>query len=503
MNLVTDAWIPVIGTDNQHRLASLAEIFEHGVDIADLAANPCQRIALMRLLICISQAALDGPADEADWRTCRPRLAPAALAYLKKWQHRFNLFGEHAFLQVDGLIVQDDSFIKQPNALDATSANGGTGLAMLWDHKADTIKYKRSDVSLPLALLCYVNFSCSGKVGKALWLDDLFNGSTAAGPSHNYLHTYVLGNTIFDSIHFNLIPKTVATSSVTAGDSSKWGVPVWEHVPQSSRDNDAITNAAQTYLGRLVPLSRLVKFIETEAYVCCEIGPPPDALRMQRLPFLREPSATVILVGKEKEPAYLLARAGRHIWRDLESILMPGKQCGTLALQPFLQTFVYTQRTDRFRIWVGGSVRGANEAKYDDLTEWCTDLSSACFLDRSLTAYSNGVATAEKGEAVIIDAIKKYSRPDKDKPGKDTKQIPFDLAKGIYWNFLDRFLPVLLRAVEENTTSAFSKWNTSIGRAMFESYSQTCPHETPRQIQAYARGLKVLESWRGDRDHGA
>jgi len=496
MNLVNDPWIPVIGTDNVHRLASLTDIFKDGDSIADLAANPCQRIALLRLLICIAQAALDGPADEADWQACRPRISPAALAYLQKWQHRFNLFGDHAFLQVDGLVAPDDSFIKPPNTMDATSANGGTGLAMLWDHKADAVNYSPSDVSLPLSLLCYVNFSCSGKVGKSQWLDTLFNGSTAAGPSHNYLHTYVLGNGILDSIHFNLIPKTVVASSVTVGDSN-WGAPVWEQMPKSSNDIEAIANAAETYLGRLVPLSRLVKLIGNENHVCCEIGPPPDALRMKRLPFLREPSATVILVGKEKQPAYLLARAGRHIWRDLEAILMSAKECGTLALQPFLQTYVYTRRIDLFRIWTGGSVRGDNEAKYDDLTEWCADLSSACFTDRTLTAYRSGIETAESGEVKLLNAMKKYSKPDKDKPGRDTKQIPSAWAKGLYWNSLDCEFLELLKAVEENTTAAFSKWNAAIKHAMRTAYSQTCPHETPRQIQAYTQGLKILEAWKG------
>jgi len=63
MNLVSDPWIPVVMLDKTPRLVSLNEVFRDGETIADLAANPCQRIALMRLLICIAQAALDGPKD--------------------------------------------------------------------------------------------------------------------------------------------------------------------------------------------------------------------------------------------------------------------------------------------------------------------------------------------------------------------------------------------------------------------------------------------------------
>ncbi|HON48891.1 MAG TPA: type I-E CRISPR-associated protein Cse1/CasA, partial [Kiritimatiellia bacterium] len=103
MNLVKEPWIPVVMQDGKPARVSLRDAFAKGEDIADLAANPCQRIALMRLLICVAQAALDGPKDEEDWLACKPRLVPAVLSYLDTWQHRFNLFGEHAFLQVDGL----------------------------------------------------------------------------------------------------------------------------------------------------------------------------------------------------------------------------------------------------------------------------------------------------------------------------------------------------------------------------------------------------------------
>jgi len=496
MNLVSDPWIPVVMLDKTPRLVSLNEVFRDGETIADLAANPCQRIALMRLLICIAQAALDGPKDEEDWLACRSRLADAALAYLDTWQHRFNLFGEHAFLQVDGLYYPDDSFIKPLETLDATSANGGTGLTMLWDHDADSTHPLLAEHSIPLLLLCYMNFSCSGKVGKAQWRDNLFNESTAVAPSHNYLHTYLLGNTLLETIHFNLISKNTVATSVTPGDPLKWGSPVWEHMPTSPEDTEAIRNASESYLGRLVPLSRLVALIQTDSRVDCMAGPPPDGLRMKRLPFLREPAASVLLSKKDGQPFYLSAKAGRHIWRDLEAILATERQNGTLSLQSFLQAFVYTQRITNFRVWIGGSVKGDNEAKYDDLVEWNADLPSACFLDRSLTAYRTGITSANIAETSLSDAIRKYSKPDKNKPGIDTKQIPFEWAKTIYWNSLDISLNVLLTAVEKNTLEAFKAWKNKINAALYAAYERTCPHETPRQIQAYAQGLKILDSWK-------
>ena len=104
MNLTTDAWIPIVWNDGQPGTVSLCEAFERGEEIRDLAVRPHERIALMRLLICIAQAALDGPADHDDWKACRPRIAPSALDYLNRWRHAFELFGNgQRFLQVANL----------------------------------------------------------------------------------------------------------------------------------------------------------------------------------------------------------------------------------------------------------------------------------------------------------------------------------------------------------------------------------------------------------------
>jgi CRISPR system Cascade subunit CasA len=60
MNLSTDAWIPIVWIEGKSGIVSLREAFERGHRIQDLAVRPHERIALMRLLICIAQAALDG-----------------------------------------------------------------------------------------------------------------------------------------------------------------------------------------------------------------------------------------------------------------------------------------------------------------------------------------------------------------------------------------------------------------------------------------------------------
>ena len=104
MNLTTEAWVPAVLRDGRPVTLSLCEVFERGHEIQDLAVRPHERIALMRLLICVAQAALDGPAHHDEWESCGPRIAPAALDYLKRWKHAFELLGNgQRFLQATDL----------------------------------------------------------------------------------------------------------------------------------------------------------------------------------------------------------------------------------------------------------------------------------------------------------------------------------------------------------------------------------------------------------------
>lgn len=107
MNLTTDPWIPVIGADGRQRFISLHDLFASAHELRDLSVKPHEKIALLRLLICITQAALDGPKDYYAWGTCRNSIQSAAKRYLDKWADSFELFGEGPrFLQVPGLVLE-------------------------------------------------------------------------------------------------------------------------------------------------------------------------------------------------------------------------------------------------------------------------------------------------------------------------------------------------------------------------------------------------------------
>ena len=130
-NLIDEPWIPVLVQDGTNRLVSLGEVFaDETCSIADLALNPYERIAVFRLLLCITQAALGTKRlkDERSWRESKPLIGSISADYLKKWHDRFFLYGRHAFLQPEciSLIKEDGATSCEKMVIRLSSGNKST-----------------------------------------------------------------------------------------------------------------------------------------------------------------------------------------------------------------------------------------------------------------------------------------------------------------------------------------------------------------------------------------
>ena len=94
-NLIDEAWIPVADRGK----ASLKEIFASRTCRA-LVGTPREKIALLKLLLAIAQAA-NTPADTPAWAALGPDgLGKACLDYLERWRDTFYLYGQRPFLQM-------------------------------------------------------------------------------------------------------------------------------------------------------------------------------------------------------------------------------------------------------------------------------------------------------------------------------------------------------------------------------------------------------------------
>ena len=183
MNLTIDPWIPALWNDGLRDLFSLRDLFTRARELRDLAVKPHERIALMRLLLCISQAALDGPVDEDEWENCQPLIQPRVRDYLEKWQAAFELFGDkQRFLQLPNLMAGKES--DEGNAATKLDLSGHREQPDLFDNLAGedrTLQSARSAVNI----LTFQCFAPGGRIGVAKWnsKETVGNGSIITLPA--------------------------------------------------------------------------------------------------------------------------------------------------------------------------------------------------------------------------------------------------------------------------------------------------------------------------------
>jgi len=480
MNLTIDPWIPALRADGRRELFSLQDLFGQAHELRDLAVKPHERIALMRLLLCITQAALDGPADEDDWEQCQPLIQPRVRAYLDKWRGSFELFGDGPrFLQLPNLQTGKES--DEGNAatkLDLALATGNN--STLFDNFAGAARTQQAARSA-VNLVTFQCFAPGGRIGVARW-----NGRETAGKgSSNHapctpssmVHTLLLSHSLLHTVHLNLLSRETVTDSI---GQNRWGQPGWELPVKKTEDQAAIANATLTYLGRLVPLSRAVRLDDTGTTIVLANG-----LDYPIFPAFRETTATIIKRKDKEELAVLPSSTNRSLWRQLAAVSVRRRSaadvtCGPLAL-------AHTSSSGNTVLWVGALV--TDKAKIEDVIESSYSLPPGMFTDFGRAAYEKGVAHAEEREGLLIQAVKAYANSLK------VAAPAYDKARQQFWTRVEQHLSSLFdlaRNIDLVADLPNSAWGKAVQSAVIDAYEHSCSRQTPRQIEAYAYGLRRL-----------
>ena len=501
MNLTTKPWIPIVWKDGRPDLVSLNDAFARGEDIADLAVRPHERIALMRLLICIAQAALNGPEDEDDWKKCRVRMTPSALAYLDKWKSAFELFGDGPrFLQLPELKPQSAGKKKgeedegnSVSKLDLALATGNN--ATLFDNAGGSDRVLAPS-RLALVLLTFQCFSLSGRIGVARWRNMATpgNGSSTHAPciAGNMLHTFIRGESVVASVNLNLLSKEQVQRF--AGND-RWGTPIWECFPKAFNDSASIKNATTTYVGRLVPVSRAIRLGDDGRTAILA-----NAWTYPPFPEWREPSATVIVrkKGGNEERVLLRASIEKAVWRELHALTVKvidaRSNGGPLCLS--------NHDNRAADLWTGGFVANSN-AKPLDVVESVFHVPAAMFSRTAQDIYESGVKCAQRHADALQRAVAVFHKNIGDaldrKETRDRAMAIKGQALFHFWTAAEGGLPRLMALAEEATVPALwgqTDWGILVRDAASDAFAYACPHETSRQIQAYALGLKALTEWK-------
>ena len=464
-NLIDAPWIPVRYRSGDARMVSLDTLFREASAIADLDAAPHERISLIRLLVCITQAELGAPETPEDWGDFGQDLATRIPAYLHRpdiYPH-FELFGDGPrFLQQQVAASATDYPVDQ---IDYHLASGNT--STLLDHEGGNAR-RFTPAKLARAILAYQNFFIGGSMASKV---------KGNGPSLKFLHCLLQGSNLHETILLNCLDQITINEHF-----SSMGLPSWAAEPDASGVEDG-------YLPRLCPK-------------VCALWVMDEGFRIQieqgrtylEHPAARDSFATVYSDGDKR--ILLRANLAKGIWKDLHVITMLRKagqqeQQAPLNLQSHAQSF----GNDKVDLWLGEFVK-AKDAKVIDSIESVFTVPMRLFSDQGRILYEKGVQHAETQANQIYGAVKQYGAALKN------ESPPTDLAKQHYWNTLDACQGILLDLVREIDTHPLTEnfgegddpWSRAVWDAARAAYEKVCPRQTPRQIQAYAAGLKVLRA---------
>jgi len=500
MNLVEGHWIPVVKADGEKTEASLRDVFLSGATYADLAVRPHERVALMRLLICIAQAALDGPENLDQWEKAPEVLSEKAVEYLSKWQDVFDLFHpKKPFLQIGELSRFNAKKELSPPVLSGLDFAMATGdKSTLFDHQGCNKERKLNIGQIAVGLVTFQNFSLCGTGSNASWNGVRFDHKgnlDAPCASGSMYHTFLSGQHLLETIALNLLTKNTVTMHYGANG---WGVPIWEKPPQQPDDKCAFTNASETYLGRSVPLTRYINLLDGKKFLWCkgiEYGAYPDSFKCP------EPSATARM--EKGQRVLLKASHSQGIWRQLAALVVKRKADevgGALVLENVPSGRDYS-------IQVCAMLRKPGKQVVEDFQESIFHVPAAMNSDIGHKIYEAEVQFSEMKARRLGSAVERWRReidPDWEQKVKTAgkaksalKERLRSIATNHFWTAVEKNVPLLLAYTssfgESDGDQTKRLWRRAVHRAAREAYELACGRETPRQLRAFAMGLRVLE----------
>ena len=471
-NLVSDPWLPAHDAAGTRRLHSLEALFQQAGGLTDLDLRPHERVAVMRLLICITQATLGAPEEADGWDEFATGFEEKITAYLYVHRAAFELFGDGPRFLQSKLEQAGDPVPASKLIPHLATGNNPTP----FDHGGGTHR-PLPPADLALALLTFQNFYPlygAGYKGRGPCVDA------------NMLHTLVRGDTLRETILRNCLDERTLENP----QLGEMGRPIWEQFPKSPDDRPAVDNATRTYLGRLVPLHRTVWLADDRAgFFLSQRGWEYPTFEQ-----FREPTATVFTDQTKKEDRLLPASLHRAVWRELHALTVrqadakgPG---GSLVLRPHVPS--HADPEAEMCIWTGALVTDY-KAKVLDVVESVFHLPVRMFTVSGQQFYEQGVAYAQLRAGHLYKAVKAYGEAMKnDNP-------PVNRATRHYWNALDQQSTLLLALVRDTNLidlrfggASTDPWTAAVRAALHEAYDAVCPRLNPRQIEAYALGLRAL-----------
>lgn len=503
-NVAFDPWIPVVTNEGRRELVSLVVALTEGERFTDLAVRPHERVSLMRLFLCIAHAALNGPKDHAEWLEVPERLPQAARGYLKDWKDSFELFHkEKPWLQVSGLSKSADGagFLDDGDVADWTPVSKlnfmyATGNnSTLFDHVGEGRSIALSDIVL--SMLSFQCFSPGGLISQVYWKGSQSKKTSRDAPCvpASMVHAFLRGHTLLATIHLNLPTH----EDIKRSYQRDIGKPVWEKLPASMNDSLSIENATTTYLGRLVPMTRLIRLHDRGDRML--LG---DGLVYPTFVdgFSPEPTATVVIRQRnnKQERALLPYRPAKAVWRELAAVIVKRNAQG-LGGPLCLKAIQDDEDAD---LIVAALAR--DQATIVDTSESVFHVPAKLRSAVGVVQYEEEVKHAEDRASKLNWAVETYRKvmdagwEQRAKASRGDKVKLHAQATTHYWTTVEKNLSLLMAHIKflgtDEARPARDEWRKMLISAARDAYSVACGQETPRQIKAFAEGWgRLPRTW--------
>lgn len=480
-NLIDEHWIPIVNVG----LVSLRQIFQNA-SYSQLGGTPVEKIAIMKLLMAIAQAAAT-PADEQQWRDLgADGLAEKCLDYLDQWHDRFYLFGDKPFLQIKAI----DQASKQ--GYGAVSLGVATGNTTVLGHSQ--IPRAISDAEKARILVTQMSMAMGGKkTDNSITLSPGYTGkrndkgkpsTSKPGPGVGYLgflHSLLIAETLLSTLWMNLLSKQRLAQ--TNMFSNGVGLAPWEAMPVGE-DCSVARALKSSLMGRLVPLCRFCLLTESGIHYS------EGLMHAGYKEGMVDP--TVALNSAGKDPKVLWANPDKRPWRELTSLLRILDNTSSAGFQNLLiRTGLerLEDLDDTFAIWAGGLRVSSNAGEQytsgtDDFVESVVWLEKQCLGEqwfRQLKAEMDGLSDLAKILYGRVNGF--YSEM------KGSGEAQAASACNLFWQLCERDFQRLLGACDSGDEQVKDRiqLRNRFAAYLHSAYDKACAKQTSRQMDAWAK----------------
>lgn len=480
-NLIDEPWIPVTDVGR----VSLRQIFSNAT-FRSLGGNPTQKIAMMKLLLAIAQAAVT-PEDEQEWRALSSDgLAQRCLKYLERWHDRFYLYGPKPFLQMPAIV---SAKVQSYGAVVTEVSTGNTTVLSQFQ-----LERSNSDADKALILVSLSSLALSGKkTDNSVTLTPGYRGklndggrpsSSRPGPGTGYLgfmHSFLFAQTLQTSIWLNLLTKTQLSQSNIFPQGV--GVAVWEQMPEGE-DCPTAKLLKQSLQGRLLPLCRFCLLSEQGLHYSEGLA------HSGYKEGVVDPSVAVNYSGKD--PKALWVDPEKRPWRELTSLLGFIDQTSTQGFQS-LQIRSGLDRacdvTEVFAIWSGGLRVSSNAGEQfvsgsDDFVESLVWLHSRMLGQIWFALLKAETSALDDLAKNLYGRVMSYFKEQTVDGSKFAAQ-----ATHRFWQLCERSFQELVDGCEPDEVgqSQRRRLRQTFATYVNQAYDYFCPNQTARQLDSWAK----------------